>query len=140
MSEDKFPYNIPEEFWRIVTLIREDRSKYITALTRLSKGELIGFIWILQVATARITGKPGAEFDPEGSINSDAMWVISHGKEKYLEMYGDERKVKQGNKNPGLYMLAQEVFRARFHQDVPLNEWRWDDDWKKKNKRGPWGP
>lgn len=132
---------MPERFWEIVDIAKDGREQYVVALTRLSRHDLLGFIWIMQYLVARIyphASRP-VEADTEDPAADTAGWAVAQGREYYGEVYKDPKKFPVEYKpDPGLERWAQEVFRARFHQDVPLNEWSWDDRWQEKKRRGPW--
>lgn len=140
MGQFSFPYSIPKEFWRIIAEARKGKPEYVHALANLSKHDLLGFIWILQELAAKIQDNGHGVYEPEDESDKvgTANWVVAQGEEHYREVYFDRDRFPENKPDPGLLRWAQEVYRARFHQDVPVNEWSWDDDWQQKKKRGPW--
>jgi hypothetical protein len=141
VGETSFPHTVPERFWELVAEAQKGRKEFVHALSYLSRHDLLGFIWILQYLAHRIhpRGYRPYEAETEEGAPATASWVVAQGRAYFIDVYDNPKKFPAEHRaDPGLERWALEVYRAKFHQDVPINEWHWDDKWQQKGKRSPW--
>src|SRR5438067_13874525 len=121
------PEDIPDEFWSLVDLSKNNEDAFTEELRKLTQGSLIRFAWLLREGAALLQNEahlrhvaPGLS---EDALDDLFLWVMMQGKDFYTDVfYHPERTPSSVDaRDPSLRVLgaAEREYRSRYNQPIP---------------------
>lgn len=123
------PDEISDWFWAMIDAARGSREMLEAKLYKLEKEEIIRFHHEFLDAAVELTDGPFLEqldeSTSEDTLQDLAEWVVSQGKQFYIEVWKDPRRIADIDLRKGVTYssVADNVFWERFGAGLPyINE------------------
>jgi hypothetical protein len=122
---DKNTDFISDWFWNIIARAEKNQEKLREILASLKKRDLIKFQESFLDASLELQDEPFIQYmvKSEDGVADIAHWVVSQGKEYYLEILANPSKIpfqKDESDSENLFYIADEVCEERFGEDTGI--------------------
>jgi hypothetical protein len=127
-TEDPILAEIPDTFWELVDLGREDRERFRERVRQMDPEVMIDFCRTCDKASAELYGEPYLDLvDPalsEDGVNDLCEWVVMQGRAYYAKILADPASIpyRVDSHDPVLGITSDVLreYSRRYNKVMPL--------------------